>query len=120
MNWGAKSGRNLTRRPGDSVEPPPTAWKPHPRPGELSSQDRDELPDSAFAFAKQRKEPLTDALHVKNALARFDQVKDVSDAERDAAFKNIQAAARHFGIDLAETSGKEPGKPAHAKNPART
>ncbi|MDB5938301.1 MAG: hypothetical protein JWP77_665, partial [Polaromonas sp.] len=42
-----------------------TTWKPHPPHGELSSQDRDELPDSAFAFPKQRKEPLTDASHVR-------------------------------------------------------
>ena len=98
---------------------PATSWKPNPQHGELSSQDRDPLPDSAFAFAKQRKEPLTDASHVKNALARFDQVQGVSDAERDAAFKNIQAAARHFGVDMEETSLQELGKPAHAKNPAR-
>ena len=97
---------------------PSTSWKPHPQHGELSSQERDKLPDSAFAFAKQRKEPLTDASHVRSALARFDQVKDVSDAERDAAFKNSQAAARHFGIDMAETRWKELGTQAHTKNPA--
>lgn len=99
---------------------PSISWKPHSQHGELSSQERDKLPDSAFAFAKQRKEPLIDASHVRSALARFDQVKDVSDAERDAAFKNIQAAARHFGIDMAETSWKELGKQAHTKNPARS
>ncbi|MDB5844614.1 MAG: hypothetical protein JWP79_1924 [Polaromonas sp.] len=94
-----------------------TTWKPHPPHGELSSQDRDELPDSAFAFPKQRKEPLTDASHVRNALARFDQVQGVSDAERDAAFKNIQAAAGHFGVDVAETSWKELGKQPHSRKP---
>jgi len=99
---------------------PSTAWNPPPPHGEFSSQDRDQLPDSAFAFSKQRKEPLTDASHVKNALARFDQVQGVSDAERDAAFENIRSAARHFGIDMAETSWKELGKPAHPKNPARS
>ena len=81
----------------------PTACKLHPRHGELRSQDRDELPDSAFAFAKQRKRLLTDASYVKNALVRFDWVKEVRDAERNAAFKNIQSTARHFGIDMAET-----------------
>jgi len=99
---------------------PPISWKPYPHHGELSSQDRDHLPDRAFAFAKQRKEPLTDAPHVRSALARFDQVQGVSDAERDAAFKNSQAAARHFGIDMAETSWKELGKQAHTKNPVRS
>jgi hypothetical protein len=42
--------------------------------------NRAELPDSVFAFPRQRKEPLTDADHVRNALARFDQVEGVSDA----------------------------------------
>lgn len=96
---------------------PATSWKPHAHHGELSSQDRDQLPDSAFAFPKQRKEPLTDASHVRNALARFDQVEGVSVAERDAAFKNIQAAARHFGVDVAETSWKELGKKPHSRKP---
>jgi hypothetical protein len=95
-----------------------TPWKPPPQHGELSSADRDRLPDSAFAFPKQRKEPLTDASHVRNALARFDQVEDVSDAEREAAFQNIKAAARHFGIDIVETSWKELGKKPHTQNPA--
>ncbi len=95
-----------------------TPWKPHPQHGELSSADRDRLPDSAFAFPKQRKEPLTDASHVRNALARFDQVEGVTDAERAAAFENIKAAARHFGIDMVETSWKELGKKPHTPNPA--
>jgi hypothetical protein len=50
-----------------------TTWKPHTEHGKLTSQS--ELPDSVFAFPKQRKEPLTDASHVRNALARFDQVE---------------------------------------------
>ncbi|HEU4754956.1 MAG TPA: DUF6582 domain-containing protein, partial [Armatimonadota bacterium] len=70
-----------------------TTWKPHTEHGELT--DRSDLPDSVFAFPKQRKEPLTDASHVKNALARFDQVEDVSDADRDLAFANIKKAAEH-------------------------
>lgn len=61
---------------------------------------------------------MTDASHVRNALAHFDQVEGVSDAEREAAFENIRAAARHFGIDMVETSGKELGKKPHTKNPA--
>jgi hypothetical protein len=81
-----------------------TTWKPHTEHGELSTQDRDKLPDSAFAFPKQRKAPLTDAAHVKNALARFDQVEGVSDADRDLAFANIKKAAEHYGIDVEEHS----------------
>ncbi|HTY97729.1 MAG TPA: DUF6582 domain-containing protein [Solirubrobacteraceae bacterium] len=56
-----------------------------------------------FAFPEQRKEPLTDAEHVRNAVARFDQVTDVSDAERALAFENIEKAARHYDVELSET-----------------
>lgn len=56
--------------------------------------NRAELPESVFAFPEQRKEPLTDASHVRNALARFDQVEDVSDADRDLAFANIKESGR--------------------------
>ena len=58
------------------------------------------LPDSSFAFPEQRKEPLTDASHVRNAVARFDQVEGVSDADRDRAWRKIRAAARKFGVEI--------------------
>jgi hypothetical protein len=72
--------------------------------------NRAELPESVFAFPRQRKEPLTDADHVKNALARFDQVQGVTDAERDLAFANIKAAADYYGVDVRETSWRELGR----------
>ena len=89
-----------------------TTWKPHTEHGTLSEKERDDLPESVFAFPRQRKEPLTDASHVRNALARFDQVEDVSDADRDLAFANIRKAAEHYGVDVEESSWKELGKPA--------
>jgi len=89
-----------------------TTWKPHEEHGQLSSKERRELPDTAYAFPGTRKEPLTDASHVQNALARFDQVQDVTDDERDQAFANIKAAARHYGVDVAEKDWHELGKPA--------
>jgi hypothetical protein len=95
-----------------------TTWKPHTEHGELGSKERDDLPDSVFAFPKQRKEPLTDASHVKNALARFDQVEDVSDADRDLAFANIKKAAEHYGIDVEEENWHQLGKKPHTRNPA--
>jgi hypothetical protein len=95
-----------------------TTWKPHTQHGELSAQDRDKLPDSVFAFPEQRKEPLTDAAHVKNALARFDQVEGVSDTDRDLAFANIKKAAEHYDIDVEEHSWRDLGKKPHTKNPA--
>jgi hypothetical protein len=94
-------------------------WKPHTTHGELSSSKRDDLPDSVFAFPAQRKAPLTDAAHVRNALARFDQVEGVSDEERDEAFANIKKAAEHYGVDVEEKSWHDLGKKPHTNNPSR-
>jgi hypothetical protein len=77
---------------------------------ELSAEDRNELDKGSFAFPKQRKEPLENASHVRNAVARFNQVKDVSDDERDAAWKRIEAAARKHGVEIKEKSWREIGK----------
>jgi hypothetical protein len=82
-------------------------WRPHEKHGKLTTQS--DLPDSVFAFPKQRKEPLTDAKHVRNAVARFDQVIGVSEDDRAKAFANIEKAARYYGVDLSETSWKELG-----------
>lgn len=98
---------------------PRTTWQPHTKRGELDTDERNELPDSVFAFPQQRKEPLTDANHVRNALARFDQVEDVSDADRDVAFANIKKAADHYGVDVAEDDWHDLGKQPHTRNPAR-
>ena len=78
----------------------------------LDQSDRDHLDGRQFAFPKQRKEPLEDATHVRNAVARFDQVKDVTDAERDEAWKRIEAAAKKHGVELEERSWRELGKPS--------
>jgi hypothetical protein len=91
-------------------------WKPSTEHGELSTKDKNDLPESVFAFPKKRKEPLTDAEHVQNALARFDQVKDVTDEERDTAFANIKKAADHYGVDISETDWHQLGKKPHTKN----
>jgi hypothetical protein len=82
-------------------------WKPHEEHGRLTT--RSDLPDSVFAFPHQRKEPLTDAEHVRNAVARFNQVIDVSEADRALAFANIEKAARHYHVDLAETNWHQLG-----------
>jgi hypothetical protein len=95
-----------------------TTWKPNTEHGELSTDDRKSLPDSVYAFPKQRKLPLTDASHVRNALARFDQVQDVSDKDRDLAFDNILEAARHYDVEVAEENWHQLGKRPHTKNPA--
>jgi hypothetical protein len=82
-------------------------WQPHEEHGQLTT--RSPLPDTVFAFPKQRKEPLTDASHVRNAVARFDQVIDVSDADREVAFANIEKAARYYDVDLSETDWHQLG-----------
>ena len=91
-------------------------WKPHTEHGSQSGAGRADLPDEVFAFAKQRKEPLTDAKHVRNALARFDQVDDVSDHDRDVAFANIRKAAEHYGVEITEKSWHELGSRPHTPN----
>ena len=79
-----------------------------PRSSEgLSTAAKDRLPDAEFAFPAQRKEPLSDAAHVRNAIARFDQVEGVTDAERDQAWKRIQAAAKRYGVEISETSWRD-------------
>jgi hypothetical protein len=86
-------------------------WKPHEKRGTLT--ERSDLPDSVFAFPKQRKEPLTDARHVRNAIARFDQTIDVSDQDRKLAFANIKKAAEHYGVDMTETKWTQLGRTPH-------
>ena len=73
----------------------------------LSTAEQNDLPASKFAFPKERKEPLIDARHVRNAVARFDQVEGVSNTERDRAWKRIQAAAKRFGVTIEATSWRE-------------
>ena len=83
-------------------------WKPHEKHGQLT--ERSDLPDSVFAFPKERKEPLTDASHVRNAIARFDQTIGVSDADRALAFANIKKAAKHYGVEMSESDWHELGR----------
>jgi hypothetical protein len=82
-------------------------WRPYEEHGQLTT--RSNLPDTVFAFPKQRKEPMTDASHVRNAVARFDQVTDVPDADRAVAFANIEKAAHYYDVDLSETNWHELG-----------
>ncbi len=76
----------------------------------LSADKRNDIDDSKFAFAEQRKEPIENASHVRNAISRFDQVEGVTDAERDAAWKRIKAAAKKYGVEVSESSWRELGK----------
>src|SRR4051812_25972560 len=66
----------------------------------LSTAQQNRLSEGAFAFPEQRKEPLNDAKHVRNAVARFDQVEGVSDADRDKAWRRIRTAARKYDVEI--------------------
>jgi hypothetical protein len=75
--------------------------------GVMTTARQNDLPNSAFAFPEQRKEPLTDAKHVRNAVARFDQVEGVSNADRDRAWRRIRAAARKYGVEIEARGWRE-------------
>ncbi len=79
----------------------------------LDQRHRDDLGGKQYAFAKQRKEPLENASHVRNAVARFNQVEGVTDAERDDAWSRIETAAKKFGVKLEERSWRELKRPKH-------
>jgi hypothetical protein len=88
----------------------------------LSTRQKNRIPSQTFAFPKERKEPLNDASHVRNAIARFDQVEGVSDSERDAAWRRIRAAAREYGVEVEAKGwrslmkgGKTAKRPAHRR-----
>ena len=80
----------------------------------LSSKQKNDLPDSDFAYIQPggkkddegktvprslRHLPINDADHVRNALARLDQT-DISAEAKKAALKKIKAAAKKFGIKV--------------------
>jgi hypothetical protein len=81
----------------------------------LSTAEKNDLPAVKFAFPKERKEPLTDARHVRNAVARFDQVEGVTDAERDQAWRRIRAAARKYGVEIEARGWRQLFKGGKAK-----
>jgi hypothetical protein len=82
-----------------------------PRQSEgMSTAEENRLAGQQFAFPKERKEPLTDARHVRNAIARFDQVEGVSDAERDRAWERILSAAKRYDVEVSASDWRELAK----------
>ena len=81
----------------------------------LTTAQENDLPDSAFAFPDQRKEPLVDAKHVRNAVARFDQVEGVSDDDRDKAWRRIRTAARRHDVEISARGWRQLFKGGKAK-----
>jgi hypothetical protein len=84
------------RRQGKPAGPRSPGLSTH----DLSTHDENQLPENVFAFPREQKEPLTDASHVRNAVARFDQVEGVSDQERDEAWERICSAARRYDVEV--------------------
>jgi len=78
-----------------------------PRSPGLSTEEENRLSKKDFAFPKERKEPLVDAAHVRNAVARFDQVEGVSDAKRDKAWRRIRKAAKHYDVEIKAKDWRE-------------
>ena len=70
----------------------------------LDQEQLDRLDEDQFALPKERKEPLNNASHVRNAIARFNQVEGVSDSERDEAWRRIKKAAKKFDVEVSEES----------------
>ena len=73
----------------------------------ITEARRDRIADEKFAFPKERKEPIHDAAHVRNAVARFRQVQGVTDSERDAAWKRIKSAAKKHKVEFNEQDWRE-------------
>jgi uncharacterized protein DUF6582 len=106
----SKTGRSLSRV-GTRASSPTDI--------EITNRHRGGCPvaadDTKFAFPRERKEPIHDAAHVRNAIARFDQVEGVSDAERDEAWKRITAAAKKFNVEVSESDWHELFEGGNAK-----
>jgi hypothetical protein len=91
--------RNLTK--ARAAQHARAEGKRVPRRGQgLSTAEQNDLGAREFAFPEARKEPLTDAAHVRNAIARFDQVEGASDKDRDQAWRRIKAAAKRFDVEV--------------------
>src|SRR2546430_2259954 len=114
-----RRSRAARRRParamgtqGQGAQPPaPTAdqrldlyrsvFRGSPNVPPLGATARARLPDPAFAYVDsrgQRRLPIHDASHVRNALARFEQVAFEDDAARERARQGLLRAAKRYGI----------------------
>ena len=83
----------------------------------VSTRQKNRMSSQTFAFPKERKEPLNDARHVRNAVARFDQVEGVSDRERRGCLATDQGGRQEIrrrdqGSGLAPADeGRDVGPP---------
>jgi hypothetical protein len=82
-------------------------WQKEKPMSKINEEKRESIKGGDFAFPKQRKEPLHDGAHVRNAIARFNQVEGVTDEERDRAWKRIKHAATKFKVEMTESSWRD-------------
>ena len=93
-------------------------WKKKAKGAKMSSKQKNDLPDSDFAYIQPggkkdasgktvprslRHLPIPDAAHVRNALARLDQT-DISSEAKKAALRKIKTAAKKFGIKVSAST----------------
>jgi len=97
--------KNIKRAQKASASRRKTGKAPKRGKHPMSSHAEHEMSSTQFAFPKERKEPLSDARHVRNAIARFNQVEGVSKSERDAAWRRIKVAAKKYGIEISHRPG---------------
>jgi class 3 adenylate cyclase len=67
----------------------------------MKASERARLPDSAFAYVDsrgRRRLPINDEAHVRNALARFNQVAFEDDEARERARSRLLKAAKRYSI----------------------
>jgi len=89
-------------------------WKKEAKGADMSSKQKNDLPDSDFAYIQPggkkdssgkttprslRHLPIPDAAHVRNALARLGQT-DISPEAKKTALRKIKTAAKKFGIKV--------------------
>ena len=70
---------------------------------ELTTQARDRLRDSSFAYIDREGErhlPINDADHVRNAISRFNQTDFESKTAKHSAAKRILKAAKRHDIEV--------------------
>lgn len=70
---------------------------------DLNTKQRNELPDSAFAYIDQQGErhlPIPDETHVRNAIQRFGRTHFESQGARQKAAQKVLQAARRHGVEL--------------------
>lgn len=72
-----------------------------PATAPLDSKARARLPDSAFAYidsSGRRRLPINDEAHVRDALARFNQLRFADEEASDRARTRLLRAAKKHGI----------------------